>query len=91
MSVNLSTIRRTKIVATLGPASDREGVLEAMLEAGVDVVRLNFSHGSADDHRQRLARVREIAARLGRSVAALGDLQGPKIRIARFADGAVNL
>ncbi|WP_035576295.1 pyruvate kinase, partial [Litchfieldella anticariensis] len=58
-------IRRTKIVATLGPASDREGVLEAMIEAGVDVVRLNFSHGSPDDHRRRLARVREIADRLG--------------------------
>ncbi|WP_416137843.1 pyruvate kinase [Halomonas sp. HK25] len=84
-------IRRTKIVATLGPASDREGVLEAMIAAGVDVVRLNFSHGSADDHRQRLVRVREIAHRLGRSVAALGDLQGPKIRIARFANGAVEL
>ena len=87
----LNAIRRTKIVATLGPASDRDGVLEAMLEAGVDVVRLNFSHGSADDHRRRLARVREIAARLGKSVAALGDLQGPKIRIARFANGAVTL
>ncbi|EPC03502.1 pyruvate kinase [Litchfieldella anticariensis FP35 = DSM 16096] len=84
-------IRRTKIVATLGPASDREGVLEAMIEAGVDVVRLNFSHGSPDDHRRRLARVREIADRLGKSVAALGDLQGPKIRIARFRDGAVRL
>ncbi|MGJ7457682.1 pyruvate kinase [Halomonas sp. RA08-2] len=84
-------IRRTKIVATLGPASDREGVLEAMIAAGVDVVRLNFSHGRADDHRQRLVRVREIADRLGRSVAALGDLQGPKIRIARFSEGAVAL
>ncbi|GHC30663.1 pyruvate kinase [Aidingimonas halophila] len=84
-------VRRTKIVATLGPASDREGVLEAMIAAGVDVVRLNFSHGSADDHRQRLTRVREIANRLGKSVAALGDLQGPKIRIARFADGAIEL
>ncbi len=84
-------VRRTKIVATLGPASDREGVLEAMIAAGVDVVRLNFSHGDADDHRQRLTRVREIANRLGRSVAALGDLQGPKIRIARFREGAVEL
>ncbi|MGM0859018.1 MAG: pyruvate kinase [Pseudomonadota bacterium] len=84
-------IRRTKIVATLGPASDHEGVLEAMLTAGVDVVRLNFSHGAAEDHRQRLIRVREIAERLGRSVAALGDLQGPKIRIARFQSGAVEL
>ncbi|MGM0988148.1 MAG: pyruvate kinase [Pseudomonadota bacterium] len=84
-------VRRTKIVATLGPASDREGVLEAMLEAGVDVVRLNFSHGSPEDHRRRLERVRTIAERLGRSVAALGDLQGPKIRIARFKAGAVDL
>ncbi|WP_373681032.1 pyruvate kinase, partial [Halomonas sp. LBP4] len=84
-------IRRTKIVATLGPASDRDGVLEAMIAAGVDVVRLNFSHGAPDDHRRRLTRVREIADRLGRSVAALGDLQGPKIRIARFRDGAVDL
>lgn len=84
-------IRRTKIVATLGPASDREDVLEKMLRAGVDVVRLNFSHGSAEDHRRRLNEVREIAQRLGRSVAALADLQGPKIRIARFKEGAVVL
>ncbi|KAA0012783.1 pyruvate kinase [Billgrantia pellis] len=84
-------IRRTKIVATLGPASDREGVLEAMIRTGVDVVRLNFSHGSAADHRRRLIAVRQIAERLGRSVAALGDLQGPKIRIARFKEGAVML
>ncbi|MCE8022517.1 pyruvate kinase, partial [Halomonas sp. MCCC 1A11036] len=84
-------MRRTKIVATLGPASDREGVLEAMIRTGVDVVRLNFSHGSAADHRRRLIAVRQIADRLGRSVAALGDLQGPKIRIARFHDGAVVL
>lgn len=84
-------LRRTKIVATLGPASDREGVLEAMLKAGVDVVRLNFSHGTAEDHRARLKRVREIAEKLGRSVAALGDLQGPKIRISRFKEGAVSL
>lgn len=84
-------LRRTKIVATLGPASDRDGVLEKMIAAGVDVVRLNFSHGSPEDHGRRLERVREIADRLGRSVAALGDLQGPKIRIARFAEGAVEL
>ncbi len=84
-------IRRTKIVATLGPASDREGVLEGMLRAGVDVVRLNFSHGSADDHRRRLVEVREISQRLGQSVAVLADLQGPKIRIARFKDDSVLL
>ena len=77
-------IRRTKIVATLGPASDEPGVLDAMVKAGVDVVRLNFSHGSADDHRQRAEAVREAAARHHRNVAILGDLQGPKIRIARF-------
>ncbi|WP_288131060.1 pyruvate kinase [Microbulbifer sp.] len=86
-----SPIRRTKIVATLGPASDKAGVLERMLKAGVDVVRLNFSHGTADDHRRRLQQVREIADRLGRTVAALGDLQGPKIRIARFRDNAIIL
>ncbi|WP_447895678.1 pyruvate kinase [Vreelandella sp. GE22] len=90
-NVSYTPLRRTKIVATLGPASDRPGVLEKMLEAGVDVVRLNFSHGSKEDHQRRLEAVREIAARLNRSVAALGDLQGPKIRIARFADGPVNL
>ncbi|HSH47622.1 MAG TPA: pyruvate kinase, partial [Halomonas sp.] len=90
-SANHIPLRRTKIVATLGPASDREGVLEQMIAAGVDVVRLNFSHGEPDDHRRRLERVREIADRQGRSVAALGDLQGPKIRIARFAEGAVEL
>ncbi|MCL7928432.1 pyruvate kinase [Halomonas llamarensis] len=90
-ALHYSSIRRTKIVATLGPASDREGVLEAMLAAGVDVVRLNFSHGTPEDHRRRLNSVREIAAKLGRSVAALGDLQGPKIRVARFKDGAVTL
>ncbi|MCS2609213.1 pyruvate kinase [Halomonas dongshanensis] len=93
MSSSISSVplRRTKIVATLGPASDRPGVLEAMIKAGVDVVRLNFSHGSADDHRRRLSEVREIAQRLGRSVAALGDLQGPKIRIARFKEGPIQL
>ncbi|WP_344702019.1 pyruvate kinase [Halomonas cibimaris] len=84
-------IRRTKIVATLGPASDREGELERMLRAGVDVVRLNFSHGTAAEHRSRLQQVRDIAQRIGKSVAALADLQGPKIRIARFKDGEVEL
>lgn len=77
-------LRRTKIVATLGPASDRPGVLDAMLKAGVDVVRLNFSHGAADDHRRRLQEVREIAQRLGRSVAVLGDLQGLKFAFRAF-------
>ena len=84
-------IRRTKIVATLGPATDQPGVLRQMIVAGVNVVRLNFSHGNAQDHRLRASIVRELAASLGRTVAILGDLQGPKIRIARFKSGAISL
>ncbi|MCV6614299.1 MAG: pyruvate kinase [Cellvibrionaceae bacterium] len=87
----MTSIRRTKIVATLGPATDAPGVLEKLIRAGVNVVRLNFSHGSPDDHRQRAAQVRLIARQLRRTVAVLGDLQGPKIRIARFADGPIEL
>ena len=83
--------RRTRIVATLGPATDEPGVLEGMLAAGLDVVRLNFSHGKADDHRQRVQRVREVAAAQGCEVAVLADLQGPKIRIAGFASGPTQL
>jgi pyruvate kinase len=79
--------RRTKILATLGPATDVPGVLEALVAAGADVLRLNFSHGHADEHRARARRVREAAKALGRNVAILGDLQGPKIRIQRFAAG----
>lgn len=84
-------LRRTKIVATLGPASESPEILERLILAGVDVVRLNFSHGKAEEHCARAAKVREIAARHGRFVAILGDLQGPKIRIARFAEGKVIL
>lgn len=83
--------RRTKIVATLGPASDPPDVLEAMIDAGLDVARLNFSHGSADDHRRRAAALREAAARSGREVGLMGDLQGPKIRIKRFREHSVEL
>ncbi|ROO31733.1 pyruvate kinase [Salinisphaera orenii] len=83
--------RKTKIVATLGPASDPPEVLAELLRAGVNVVRINFSHGSADDHRARVARVRETAAELGLPVAVLADLQGPKIRIESFVDEAVEL
>ena len=79
-------IRRTKIIATLGPASESPEVLEKIIRAGTDVVRLNFSHGTADEHRARAELVRQIAARLNRHVAILADLQGPKIRIARFKD-----
>ena len=83
--------RRTKILATLGPASDRPGVIEALIAAGVNVVRLNFSHGGADQHAKRIAEVRNAAKRLGREVGVLGDLQGPKIRIEKFAAGKVAL
>tara|TARA_Y100001956_G_C4116844_1_gene185313 strand:+ start:125 stop:1567 length:1443 start_codon:yes stop_codon:yes gene_type:complete len=83
--------RRTKIVSTLGPSTDKPGILEAILEAGVNVVRMNFSHGSAEDHRQRATKVRNIAAKLGTHVAILGDLQGPKIRVSTFAEGKIRL
>ncbi len=84
-------IRATKIVATLGPASSDPGVLEQLLRAGVDVVRLNFSHGKAQDHIDRAQLVREVAAKVGKPVALMADLQGPKIRVGKFADGKVML
>ncbi len=83
--------RTTKIVATLGPASSSLEVLTRMLAAGVDVVRLNFSHGTAADHRQRAQLVRDAARSIGREVAIMADLQGPKIRVGKFAQGKVTL
>jgi pyruvate kinase len=83
--------RATKIVATLGPASSEPAVLERLLLAGVDVVRLNFSHGKAEDHIARANLVRECAARVGKTVALMADLQGPKIRVGKFAEGQVML
>ena len=76
--------RATKIVATLGPASSSPEVLERMIRAGVDVVRMNFSHGKAQDHIDRALLVREIAKRAGKEVAIMADLQGPKIRVGKF-------
>lgn len=84
-------LRRTKIVTTLGPATDRDNNLEKIIAAGANVVRLNFSHGSPEDHQARADKTREIAAKLGRHVAILGDLQGPKIRVSTFKDGKVFL
>ena len=84
-------LRRTKIVATLGPASESRESLEKLVAAGVDVVRMNFSHGEPEDHIARANLVREIAEAQGRNVAILGDLQGPKIRIARFKEGKVTV
>ncbi len=83
--------RRTKIVATLGPATDSEPALADLMDAGVDLVRVNFSHGSFDDHSRRIAAVRQAAAQAGRVVGILGDLRGPKVRIERFATGSVTL
>jgi len=83
--------RSTKIVATLGPASSDPEVLERMFRAGVDVVRLNFSHGTAEDHIRRAELVREICRKTGRTVAIMADLQGPKIRVGKFKDGKVTL
>jgi len=83
--------RHTKIVATLGPASSSPEVLERMVRAGIDVVRMNFSHGSTEDHLARATSIREIAARLGRTVGILGDLQGPKIRVGKFEEGKILL
>nr|WP_330385139.1 pyruvate kinase [Woeseia oceani] len=84
-------LKRTKIVATLGPATDDPAVLIAMIKAGVDVVRINFSHGVAAEHRRRTEALREAARACGREIGVMGDLQGPKIRIRRFREGAVML
>jgi pyruvate kinase len=83
--------RGTKIVATLGPASSDPALLEQMIRAGVNCVRLNFSHGTAQDHIDRAKLVREAATRAGREVAIMADLQGPKIRVGKFAEGKVQL
>jgi pyruvate kinase len=84
-------LRKTKIVATLGPASNDRSVLEKMIIAGVDVVRMNFSHGVKEDHVARAELVRVIAKEQGRTVGVLADLQGPKIRVGKFADGKITL
>ena len=83
--------RATKIVATLGPSSNQPDILEKMIAAGVNVVRLNFSHGTAEDHIKLAGLVREAAQRVGREVAIMADLQGPKIRVGKFAEGKVML
>jgi len=87
----VSKFRRTKIVATLGPASSSPERIRELMKAGVDVFRVNFSHGTADVHRTNVQRVREAADELGRTVGVLQDLQGPKIRVGKFADKRVTL
>jgi pyruvate kinase len=86
-----SHVRRTKIIATLGPATDDPRVLEGVMKAGATIFRLNMSHGSAEEQRERACKVREVSAKLGLEVALLADLQGPKIRVERFASGGVEL
>jgi len=83
--------KRTKIVATLGPASEDPAVLRKMIRAGLDVARINFSHGEADEHRARAEALKQAARDEGRDIGLLGDLQGPKIRVKRFRDNSVNL
>jgi pyruvate kinase len=82
---------KTKIVATIGPASDQPQILRALIEAGLDVARLNFSHGDAEYHAQLVARIRQAAADTGRRVAIMGDLPGPKMRIGDLAEEPVEL
>jgi pyruvate kinase len=84
-------LRRTKIIATLGPATDNDSAIENLIRAGIDLVRINFSHGSLSDHQYRVKTIRKYAAALGREIGILADLQGPKIRIARFQNGHVTL
>ena len=83
--------RRTKIVATLGPATDSVEVMDDLVAAGVDVVRLNLSHDTHERHRERAERIRDRAWASGRQVAVLVDLQGPKIRIGKFREGSIRL
>ena len=83
--------RHTKIVATLGPASSDIATLERLVQSGVDVVRLNFSHGTAADHIQRAAQIREAALLASRPVGILADMQGPKIRVGKFENGKITL
>ena len=80
--------RFAKIVCTIGPASIAEGIIEQMARAGMDVARLNFSHGTHAEHLQAIERIRSVEGRIGKPIAILQDLQGPKIRLGRFAGGA---
>jgi pyruvate kinase len=84
-------MRSTKIIATLGPSTDDPRVLARLFQAGVNVVRVNFSHGNAEERRYRVSEVRRVSAELGLDIGIMGDLQGPKIRVAKFANGPIEL
>lgn len=86
-----ASIRRTKIVATLGPATESDEAIDSLIKAGVDVVRMNFSHGSAEEHRARAEKIRRIGLDNHRHLAILADLQGPKIRLEKFLGGSIEL
>ena len=85
------TGRKTKIVCTIGPASESPQILEALIKAGMDVARLNFSHGTHEEHLRKIKTIRQIADRLKEPVAILQDLAGPKIRIGKVKEGGVEL
>lgn len=87
----MNACRQTKIVATLGPQSSSEAVIGRLLQAGANVFRLNFSHGTWEEHAARLQLIRALGARLGRPIGVFADLQGPKLRLGTFADGPVAL
>ena len=87
----MKQIRKTKIICTLGPSTDKEGVLRQLIEAGMDVARFNFSHGSHEEQLGRLERLREIREELNVPVAALMDTKGPEIRLKEFEKGKVRL
>ena len=85
------SLRRTKIVATIGPATSQPDVLRSLIEAGATTLRLNFSHGTHEDHHRSIRLIRQIAFELNQPVGILQDLQGPKIRLGRFKDGSVTV
>ena len=91
METTRAVPRRTKIVATIGPASESDAVLDGLIKAGVDVLRLNFSHGSVEDHLARVEKIRRLSQQNERFLAILADLQGPKIRVEKFAGGPIEL
>src|SRR5450759_492625 len=88
---NMNDIRRTKIVCTLGPASETPAIIEKMIRAGMNVARLNFSHGSHEDHGKKIKIIRELSEKLNHPVAILQDLAGPKIRIGYIPDPGILL
>ncbi len=91
MTKHLTRQRQTKILATLGPASSEKEQIKALVLAGADVFRLNFSHGTADDHRARVESIRALEKELGRPLGIVADMQGPKLRVGKFKDGSIAL